>query len=261
MELNLQTYQELAKEYLQYQLAFYPIQLDCSLELQMAMMQSHQSNTDTMLSLRKIAMLKNVNDIYCLSRSMFESTINMGLLITGKINEGAKRFLEFQYVEAYKIYDHLNQVEPDLTSKVYESEEIEVIIARRKAFVSKYGNIGDWCGLNLVERVRLVDNNFPSTCSNLKFYEYLYCQVYRKGSGAIHRTSLGLGRSMIWRSSGVRNMEFVEPSPSQKHLVFACIHSLITYLSSIRFLGYALKDDTIESYYQKETSRIIAGKE
>jgi len=47
------------------------------------------------------------------------------------------------------------------------------------------------------------------------------------------------------------------------HLVFASIHSLLVYLASIRFVGQILegKKEETESFYQKETARIIAGKE
>ena len=83
-------------------------------------MQSHQSNTDTMFSLREIVALKNVNDVYCISRSMFESVVNMGVLVTGKIKDGAQRFLYFQYLETYKILRHLRQVEPDFVNGFVE---------------------------------------------------------------------------------------------------------------------------------------------
>ena len=75
---------------------------------------------------------------------MFESVVNMGVLVTGKIKDGAKRFLGFQYVEAYKILNHLKQVEPEFASKVYDPKEVKMIIAGRKVFVSEYGNVGDW---------------------------------------------------------------------------------------------------------------------
>jgi len=68
MELNTKTYQELAEKYLKYQFALYPMKFDAAPKLQIAMMQSHQSNTNTMFSLRQIVALKNVNDVYCLSR-------------------------------------------------------------------------------------------------------------------------------------------------------------------------------------------------
>lgn len=70
MELNIQTYQELAERYLKYQFTLYPMTFDAEPELQIAIIQSHQSNTDTMFSLRQIIALKSVNDVYCLSRSM-----------------------------------------------------------------------------------------------------------------------------------------------------------------------------------------------
>lgn len=263
MELNIQTYRELAERYLKYQFALYPMKFDAEPELQLAIMQSHQSNTDTMFSLRQIVTLKNVNDVYCLSRSMFESIVNMGVLVTGKIKDGAQRFLDFQYLEAYKILHHLRQVEPDFVNKVYKPNEVKVITEGQNSFVSKYGNINNWCNLNLIERIKLIDKNFSPTCSNNKFFEYLYCQVYRKGSGATHRTSTGLGRSTVWTKTMIASLNFIEPTPNMNHLVFASIHSLIVYLSSIRFIGQIIGDkkEETESFYHVETSRIIAGKE
>ena len=174
MELNIQAYQELAEKYLKYQFTLYPMKFNAPLELQIVIMQLHQANTDTMFSIKQIVSLKNVNDVYCLSRSMFESVVNMGVLVTGKINDGAERFLGFQYLEAYRILDHLRQVEPDFVNKVYQPDEVKVITNGRNAFVSKYGNNSNWCGLNLIERIKLIDKNFPQTCSNKRFFEYLY---------------------------------------------------------------------------------------
>ncbi|MBA7490523.1 hypothetical protein ES702_01061 [subsurface metagenome] len=263
MQLDIQTYQELAEKYLKYQFALCPMKFNAVPELQIAIMQSHQSNTDTMFSLRQIVTLKNVNDVYCLSRSMFESVVNMGVLVTVEIKDGAQRFLDFQHLEEYKILDHLRQVEPDFVKKVYKPSEVKVITEGRNSFVSKYGNISNWCGLSLIERIELIDKNLPPTCSNTKFFEYLYCQVYRKGSGATHRTSTGLGRSTVWTKAMVGNLNLIEPKPNMNHLVFASIHSLITYLASIRFIGQVLEDkkEETESFYQEETAHIIAGQE
>jgi len=263
MDLNLQTFQELTERYLKYQFTLYPMEFNSPPELQLVMMQLHQSNTDTMFSIRQIVTIKNVNDVYCLARSMFEAVVNMGVLATGKIKNGAQRFIDFQYVEAYKIFIHLKQIVPDFVNKVYKPDEIKIIRERRNSFVTKYGNISNWCGLNLLERVRLIDESFPPTCSNKKFFEYLYCQVYRKGSGAIHRTSTGLGRSTIWKRIIVKNVNLIEPIPNINHLVFASIHSLLVYLGSIRFIGCIIKNKKkeTESFYQTETARIIAGKD
>lgn len=263
MELNIQTFQKLAERYLKYQFSLYPMKFDAEPQLQLAIIQCHQSNTDTFFSLRKIAELKNVNDVYCLSRSMFESVINMGVLVTGLVKDAAQRFINFQYLEAYKIFNHLKQIEPDFVGKVYSNEEIKIITERRNEFVSEFGNADSWCRLNLLDRIKLIDKALPSTCSNNKFFEYLYCQVYRKGSGAIHRTSTGLGRSTIWKENTFVNMNLLMPAPNMNHLIFATIHSLIVYLASIRFIGRILekKSAEAEAFYHKETARIIAGKE
>jgi hypothetical protein len=259
MELNIKTYQKSAERYLKYQFSLYPIKSESALKLQIAIMQSHKSNTDTMFSLRQIVILKNVNDVYCLSRSMFESVVNMGVLLTDKIKNGAQRFLDFQYLEAYKILQHLRQIVPDFANKVYKRDEVKIITEGRNSFISKYGNISNWCNINLIERIKLIDKNFSPTCSSNKFFEYLYCQVYRKGSGATHRTSTGLGRSTIWTKTRVANLNFIEPTSNMNHLIFASIHSLIVYLASIRFVGQIIgdKESEIESFYQEEITRNI----
>ena len=161
-----------------------------------------------------------------------------------------------------KLY-HLRKVEPDFVNDIYKPDTIKIITDGRNSFVSKYGNIKNWCNLNLIERIKLIDKIFSPTCLNNKFFEYLYCQVYRKGSGATHRSSTGLGRSTVWTKTMVHNLNFIEPTPNINHLVFAGIHSLIVYLASIRFIGRIMggKKEKTESFYQTETARIIAGKE
>ena len=93
----------------------------------------------------------------------------------------------------------------------------------------------------------------------VKFFKYLYCQVYSNGSGATHRTSAVLEKSTVWTKSMVGNLNFIEPKPNMNHLVFASIHSLTVYLASIRFVSQILEG--MESYYQseKEAARIITG--
>jgi hypothetical protein len=264
MEYNLDTFLKLSEKYLKYQFMLYPISLkDVDLKLQHSMMQSHQSNTDTIFSIRKIIEIKKVNDVFCLSRALFESIVNMGLIISGKIENAADRFFEYQYVEAYKIFQHLKRIEPDFVDKVYKSDTITIITKGRNNFVLKYGNLNNWCDLNMIERVYLIDKTFPPTCSFDKIYEYLYCQVYRKGSNAIHRTFTGLGRANIIRIIELNGNNYISPMANIDHLELACIHSLAVYLSSIRFLGYLIFDKRIdiETYYQQEIARIFEGKE
>ncbi|MDD2353482.1 MAG: DUF5677 domain-containing protein [Atribacterota bacterium] len=264
MKYNLDTFLKLSDKYLKYSFMLYPISLkDVNLKLQHSMMQSHQSNTDTIFSIRKIIEIKKVNDVFCLSRSLFESIVNMGIIMSGKIENAEDRFYEYQYVEAYRTFQHLKRIEPDFVNKVYKHDTVNIITKGRNNFVLKYGNLNNWCGLNMIERVNLIDKVFPPTCSFDKIYEYLYCQVYRKGSNAIHRTFTGLGRANIIRIIELNGSNYISPMADIGNLELSCIHSLAVYLSSIRFLGYLLvgKKNSIETYYQEEIARIFEGKE
>jgi len=256
---NIKWYQELAGKYLTYNSTLYPMTINADIKLQKVMFELHQSNTDTMNSIKQLVSLKKVNDIYCLSRSMFESVVNMGALVSGKIYGGAERFEDFQYVEDYKTYNKLRTVFPTFTDMVYKQDIVKKITEQNDKFLKKYKKDNNWCGLNMCERTKLIDGSFPPTCSNSKFFEWLYYFFYKLSSSATHRSSTTLKRSIAWLKSddSNKNSNSVYPTSNVPNLVLAGFHSLIFYLASIRFISYILNRTEIESYYQKETTRII----
>jgi hypothetical protein len=56
--------------------------------------------------------------------------------------------------------------------------------------------LSTWTGHSLEEKVKLLDENFPPTYNEKHFYEYLYCQVFRKGSSATHSSYAGLSKGV-----------------------------------------------------------------
>jgi len=259
MKYTIQKYQEFAEKYLTYNSTLYPMKIDADIKLQKVIFELHKSNTDAMNSIKQLVLLKKVNDIYCLSRSMFESVVNMGLLVSGKIDGGAERFEDFQYVEDYKIYNKLRPIFPAFAYMLYKQDSVKKITEQNDKFKNKYKNYKNWCGLDIYNRTKLIDNTFPSTCSNSKFFEWLYYYFYSLSSSATHRSSNALKRSTVWLKSDDSNKysNLVYPTSNMPNLVLASFFSLIFYLASIRFIGHILDRTEAESYYQKETTRII----
>jgi len=101
--------------------------------------------------------------------------------------------------------------------------------------------------------------NMPPTCKEKHFYEYLYCQIYRRGSPATHSSFGGLSKGvkieMIKVPGDLAAKRF---KADLQHLVFSCYHSLIAFLSSVRFMGFAIEKPETEDYFHKIAQYIIA---
>ena len=261
MDFNKKTFNELVRKYLELNSSFFPFTFGFNPNLQARLIECHHANTETFVSISQIFRLKHISDLFLLSRAMFESVINMGVLLSTKVPNGVDRFECFKYVEAYKTMVHLKEVEiiPGFVEKIYKPDDVKKITEGRDAFVSKYGAVSNWSGMNMIQRVNLVDSYFPPTWSNSKFAEYLYCQIYRKGSSAAHKTSISFDRTILIKTSTKGKNKKWTRQPIQKALIFAGFHSIINYLLSLRFFGRIVegREDEVEAYYQNEINRII----
>jgi len=203
---------------------------------------------------------ERVADIFTLTRSMFESIITMGLLAKRIVTDDIERYQEFQYVEICKTYEHLKRLGFENLSGVSTSEA-ELIAEKRNSYTTKWGrSTVSWTGKSLEENVRSVDSIYPPTCNESYFYEYLYCQVYRKGSQSSHSSYAGLSKGILIEKFSISGIPstFQRFMTDENYLIFSCFHSIIVFISSIRFLGYILGKDEIESYFQKIARYIIS---
>lgn len=219
---------------------------------------NHDRNFSTFLTIKYLVEHQRVADIYTLSRSMFESIISMGLLAKNLVADDIERYKEFQYLEIYKNHAHLTKLGLERLSGLAASDA-QVVSDRRSDYVKKWGKKeSSWTGRSLEDNVKTVDGAYPPTCNESHFYEYLYCQVYRKGSRSTHSSFAGL-------SSGVNMESIILPGAVAKrftvnegHLIFSCFHSLLVFLSSVRFLGLATGKTECETYFQKMANYVIS---
>lgn len=250
----------LAKKVLDFQLeTLYPIEIvDDPIRLNLVFL-NHDRNFSTFLTIRYLADHERVADIYTLTRSMFESIISMGLLSKCLIEDDIDRYQNFQFIETDKTYNHLKKLGLAKLSGISHSD-IEFVNEKHEEYIKKWGNnTQSWTGKNLLQNVKIIDENYPPTCNEKYFYEYLYCQVYRKGSQATHSSFAGISKCVqieeMLMPGDIKAQRF---KVNEEHLVFSCFHSLLVFLSSIRFLGHLLGKKETEDYFHKIARYIIS---
>ena len=131
--------------------------------------------------------------------------------------------------------------------------------SKRDEYIRKWGpSKSTWTGKSLEQNVKLIDNAYAPTCNERHFYEYLYCQVYRKGSQSTHSSFGGLAKAIDTYTVTIGNVPLMKFQANEAHLIFSCFHSLLVFLSSVRFLGHVVGKKEMEDYFQKIANYIIA---
>lgn len=250
----------ISQEVLDFQLkALYPVQIEKDPTRINVVFLNHDRNFSTFLTIKYLVEHERVADVYTLSRSMFESIITMGLLSKRLIGNDVERYLNFEYLEIHKTYNHLKKLGFECLSGV-PSSDVELVDKKREEYIKKWGkNTSSWSGKSLEQNVMLVDENYAPTCNEKHFYEYLYCQVYRKGSQSTHSSFAGLAKGVNIERFSIPGLITAHRFKANKsHLIFSCFHSLLTFLSSVRFLGYLLDKEETEGYFHQVAKYIIS---
>ena len=251
---------KISKEIFDFQLkTLYPLQVKNDPERTNLLFLNHDRNFSAFLTIKYLVEHGGIADIYTLSRSMFESVISMGLLAKKVIPNDLQRYQNYQFTEIYKTYSHLKKLGLEITSGLAK-KDVDYVKKKKDEYINKYGkNLATWTGKNLEENVKLVDLNYPPSCNEDRFYEYLYCQVYRKGSQSAHASFGSLSKGVEVEKIKLPDLLVAQRfKPSEPHLIFSCFHSIIVFLSSVRFLGHLLNNSKTESYFDKITKYIIS---
>jgi len=251
---------KICQEALDFQLkALYPVQVQSDPKRINVIFLNHDRNFSTFLTIRHLVEHERVADIYTLSRALFESIVSMGLLSKSIIPNDLNRYQEYQFTEIYKTYSHLERLGLQYLSGVNPADA-DLVKRKRQEYIDEYGsNLSTWTGLSLEENVKMLDKNLPLTCNEEHFYEYLYCQVYRKGSSATHASFGGLSKGVQIETITIPGSFTAQRfKTNEAHLIFSCFHSLIVFLSSVRFIGFLLQKVETEKYFQDMSKYIIS---
>lgn len=246
-------------EVLKFQIdALYPVRSNGGRECTNLIFLNHDRNFSTFLTIKYLVEHQRVADIYTLSRSMYESIITMGLLAKSLIVDDIARYQDFQYLEIHKTYEHLKRIGLERLMGVSDSEA-SFVYNKGTEYLKRWGESNlSWTGKSLEANVKVVDEAYPSTCNENHFYEYLYCQVYRKGSQSTHSSFAGLSKGVFVERIAMKGITANMLATNEAHLIFSCFHSLLVFLSSVRFLGTATGKLECESYFQEKASYIIS---
>lgn len=249
----------ISDEVLNFQLgALYPVEAKRNPERINLIFLNHDRNLSTYLSIKYLAEHERVSDIYTLARSMYESVISMALLTRSIIIDDLVRYQDFQYLEIYKRYEHLKRL--GLEKLIGVSDEEAVFVNnKRSEYINRWGDSNpSWTGKSLESNVRLVDERYPPTCNENHFYEYLYCQVYRTGSQSTHSSFAGLSKGVKAEKLDISDLTAYRMEVNEGQLLFSCFHSLLVFLSSVRFIGLATEKTECESYFQEKAKYVIS---
>jgi hypothetical protein len=249
-----------SQEALGFQLSsLYPMESDHDHDRLSLIFLNHDRNLSTFLTIRYLVKHGRVTDIYTLSRSMFESIVSMGLLASSAIENDLDRYKGYQFVETYKTYCHLQKLGFAQLSSIRPSD-FPILKTWRDEYLAKYGkSTSTWTGKSLEDNVRLIDGTFRPTCNEDHFYEYLYCQVYRCGSPSTHSSFAGLSKGVDVERVALPGLSDASRfKANEPHLIFSCFHSLLVFLSSVRFMGHVLQKEDTEDYFHKIARYVIS---
>lgn len=239
----------------------FPIQFGKDAEKQGMIVLNHFQNTETIESLIILAKNKKSGDIAILPRSIFESILNMGLLLHLPLERGVNRYRKFISIETLKIYRHMADIGGDTANKIYKPTEIAKYEKDAKEYEIKYGKPkSSWSGMSVIDVCKILDKNYPRVINTNHFFEFMYCQVYRYGSAIVHRSQMGLLRNIKIESRSLidgKSAHFM--NPRDEGLIFNYFHGLISYITSMRILGKAFNIGFSEDYFQKRIGFLIGG--
>jgi len=260
-EITIELLNQQLQEVLQEESEIYPLEFTDDSGKQGLIILNHYLNKDSMDSVKILTNKQRALDVGIIGRSIFESVLNMGLIWYLPVNEGVTRYELFMSVESKKVYEHMADIEKDTASKIYKSEDIKRWEAESAQYERDYGRAtSSWSGKGAVEICKILDREYPPVIKSEHFFEFMYCQSYRYGSSATHRSQRGISRHLEVVSAPSRSGGTVHSAQiKEEGLVFNYFHSLIAFLASMRVIGRAFNIPSLEDYFQRKVGLLIAG--
>ena len=260
MEFDTISFLKISRKVFKFQLeAIYPLISKNNQTLNLLAL-NHDRNSSSFLTIIDLVKRKRVADVYTISRSIFESIISMGILAKHVIKDDIERYLNYQFIQTEKVYSHLKKLNREHLSGVPKNK-VEYLNRMKTQYINKFGkgNHPTWTGKSLEQNTKLLDKAYPPTCNSSNFYEYLYCQVYRKASQCAHASFAGLSKCVeVTRIANFDGLSHQTLESNEPHLIFSCFHALIVFFASARFVGGLLGNDKIENYFQEICGQIIS---
>lgn len=238
----------------------YPLLLGKEAEKEGFIFLNHFQNTETLRSIRVLARKERAGDIAVLTRAIFESVLNMGLLLHLPSDEGIDRYKKFLSVELLRTYEHMASIDNEYADQIYAPPKVRLLRKERQEYEHRYEKPkSSWSGMKSIDICKMLDRKYPPVPNGSHFFELMYCQSYRFGSAAVHRSKMGLVQSLQVMESGslITGESGYDVRSRQEGLIFYYLHGLISFIISMRILGRAFNIDFLEDYFQKRMRSLI----
>lgn len=260
-EITIEFLNQQLQEVLQEESKIYPLQFTDNSGKQGLIILNHHMNKDSIDSVSVLANKHRALDIGIIGRSIFESVLNMALIEYLPVKNGVTRYYLFMSVESLKVYRHMADIEPETAGKIYKPDDIKKWEAESRRYESEYGRASSsWSGISAIESCKILDKHYPPVVNSKHFFEFMYCQSYRYGSSAVHRSQQGISRHLrIISASSIIGGRVHSAQTTEEGMIFNYFHSLVVFLASTRVLGRAFNIPSLEDYFQKEIGFLIAG--
>lgn len=249
------------KEVLEEESKIYPLKFSDESGKQGIVILNHHLNRDSIDSIRVLANMHRGLDVGIIGRSIFESVLNMGLILYLPGKEGVDRYQLYLSIESLRVFKHMAEIEEDMAHRIYKPEEIKKWEADQQKYEKDYGVVtSSWLGISNIEICRILDREYPPVVKSDHFFEFMYCHLYRYGSSATHRSRQGIARHLnVIGASSKSGGRIFTATEREAGLVFNYFHSLIVFLLSMRIVGKAFNAPSLEDYSQKKVRFLVAG--
>ncbi|PKL91267.1 MAG: hypothetical protein CVV21_08625 [Candidatus Goldiibacteriota bacterium HGW-Goldbacteria-1] len=217
----------------------------------------HELNLKSFETIQYLISTYKVSDIFALSRQIFETTINMGLLAKPIIPDDLEKFCEYDFFQINKGNTHIKEMKLDKYIKIEESRvsEISEKVKQIKQKRNYKNNPQSWTNTDLLSRTKLIDENYLNYIpeQNKHFYELLYCQLYRASSQVLHATPAGFLKMYEFNPELKKNsVTHYKLKLVDGIMMKAAEYTIISFLSSIRFFGIYLNKTEAEEYFKEK---------
>ena len=168
------------------------------------------------------------------------------------------RYQNHEYYERAKYYNSIKSLGLQKYSKITEKEASRLNERKREYEIKFCPKKNSWTGNSLLNDSKMLDENSPTTVGLNKFYEFLYCQIYKYCSQVVHSSYAGIKRgTTIIRIKENNSEKYLHIPNIENHLAFQGVFTILSFLSSIRFSSILCKKHDIESYYQKHCKELL----
>lgn len=244
----ISSFEEYSKEYIEYSDLKFPELEHEELDLlKIISWRLHDSNKQTLNSIKRLLESDLIIDAYVLCRSMFESMLFIGAMNSGIIENAHNRYFDYADIQKYKILDKYSKLNEEKKEKDILEE------ATKKLWAKEYGqNTRNWSGIDNYSLAEKLDKEY-NTYDDENIFQNLYINIYSYGSTFVHKNYNIFDWVYSYEIDGNTVYRYI----NYDIVTDLIIESLLIFLFSLKFSANAFKIEDINDYCLKEKRRIL----